>query len=176
MPTLTNAEDLLEAHRRVGAYVCGFNFLEAKVGDALAVALKLEPLQAAIINANISMRDKLKILRTLCDLEVMLSAQSEDFDKALQRISTISTKDRNTVVHYPSGPDRNGGVRFLRVQANQKLRFPKIVWKPKNSTQRSKNWPPSLAPWIGSPTPSGRFNGGRDKIRTCDPYDVNVVL
>jgi hypothetical protein len=27
-----------------------------------------------------------------------------------------------------------------------------------------------------SPVISGISDGGRDKIRTCDPYDVNVVL
>ena len=32
---------------------------------------------------------------------------------------------------------------------------------------------------IAPESPDGledRKNGGRDKIRTCDPYDVNVVL
>ncbi len=35
---------------------------------------------------------------------------------------------------------------------------------------------PSLAEWIAEPVRRPRLDGGRDRDRTCDPYDVNVVL
>lgn len=85
-----------------------------------------------IICANISLRDKLHILRTMVDV---LDIDKAKYDKLLRRVGKRAAS-RNTVAHDQFQPnDEGNGVRFVIVKAKGLYGTPSVVWTEKRFEQ-----------------------------------------
>jgi len=85
-----------------------------------------------IICANISLRDKLHILRTTVDV---LDIDKAKYDKLLRRVGKRAAS-RNTVAHDQFQPnDEGNGVRFVIVKAKGLYGTPSVVWTEKRFEQ-----------------------------------------
>ena len=113
----------------VGRFLQSWAFMEEGLHAAIAKALNLNQLQRYIVTANIQLRDKIHILRTLLHyIPINPPSDIERFDKMLEDIAKYSSK-RNMMAHNAFGPSENGtAVQFILTQAKGKLEFPPSVW------------------------------------------------
>jgi hypothetical protein len=111
----------------VGEFLRRWSSLEAALHDALAIAMRLDDTMRSILCANVQLRDKINILRTIVSIS-NLEANKSHFDKMLVAIGEYSPS-RNMMAHDTFGPDDQGkGVLFLPVKAKGKFSQPKIIW------------------------------------------------
>lgn len=117
-----------ETHRLVGEFMNSWAFLEAGLNDIIKASLKLDGIQATIVTANIQVRDKIFICRTVIDMAHQPEAWREAANKTLLQVSRYADQ-RNVAAHTMFGPADDGdGVMFLRVKAKGKLSWPEERW------------------------------------------------
>src|SRR5438128_2420576 len=98
--------------------------MEAALNMALAVAMRLDDTMRMILCANLQLRDKLNILRTIVDSSSMTEDAKEQFKAGLQKVSDYSWK-RNMMAHDNFSLDEKGlGVLFHQIKAKGKLSQP----------------------------------------------------
>jgi hypothetical protein len=102
--------------------------MELCLHDAIGAALKLDSLMQFILCANIQLRDKLNLLRTIVDVSDIPKGMREHFAKGLKELTDYSPV-RNMMAHDPFEPNPNGdGVIFSAVKAKGKFDLPPIEW------------------------------------------------
>ena len=112
----------------VGEFLRRWSNLESVLHDALAAAIGLDDTMRAILCANVQLRDKIHILRTIVGISTIGKSEKSSFDTTLVAIADYSPQ-RNLMAHVPFGPDDEGkGVLFLQVKAKGKFSQPKEVW------------------------------------------------
>lgn len=71
----------------VGAFLCQWSLMEREINQAIGKVLGLEFAQTAIVAANISLRDKIHILRTALTITTMADKDDrERFNQSLGRV------------------------------------------------------------------------------------------
>jgi hypothetical protein len=112
----------------VGEFLRRWSNLETALNSALATAMQLDDTMRAILCANVQLRDKFHILRTIIDVSTMGMDEKKHWSDTLGNISNYSLH-RNMMAHQTFGPDDEGkGVRFLLVKAKGKLSQGDEVW------------------------------------------------
>ena len=112
----------------VGEFLRRWSNLESAMHDALASAMKLDDTMRLILSANVQLRDKIHILRTIVSVSAFAETEKTRFDDELKAIADCSLH-RNMMAHDNFAPDDQGkGVVFLLVKAKGKLSQPKIIW------------------------------------------------
>ena len=112
----------------VGEFLRRWSKLEVALHEAIAKAMSLDETMRLVLCANISLRDKINLLRTLVNLSTVSTNEKSKFSKELNNLSNDSA-DRNMMAHDNFGPDETGlGVQFFQVKAKGAFSLPKVVW------------------------------------------------
>lgn len=103
--------------------------LEWKLSEALERCLGLSAVQGAIINANISFRDKCSIVKTI--LSLVAGDDAKKVKSALEKISKSAT-DRNKIAHNSFFANKNrDGIRIYTIHAKGSFDYGQTVWSQK---------------------------------------------
>jgi len=113
--------DALDAETRcvalVGEFLRRWSEMEGTLNRALAVAMGLDDTMRLILCANIQLRDKIHVLRTIVDISSMTEDEKKKFKDKLEKIGQYSLM-RNTMAHGNFAADKDGkGVVFFQVKA-----------------------------------------------------------
>jgi hypothetical protein len=123
-------EHFNEVFRLIGQYMFYWGALESEASRGVQTLLGLSGLSGVIATANITIRDKLFIIRTLVALYTQVApSEAKEADKFLITIADMAG-ERNVVAHTMFGPETDGGVRFFAIRAKGKLVIPDEVWSP----------------------------------------------
>lgn len=123
----------------IGTYLQSWSFMETDLNDAIQVALGLNSLQGVIVCKNITLRDKIYILKSIITLNDRKKIYESEVD-ALSEIADIAGKERNMIAHDAFVPDKEGdGVRFLVMKAKGKLVFPDSRWSIADFQEKLQN-------------------------------------
>lgn len=101
--------------------------LESVLNAGIHKLLRLEGVEALIATANITVRDKISLFRTLITYYNANSDWLKAANKTLDRVSDLSG-ERNLVAHNMFSPHEDGGVEFFLVKAKGKFALPETVW------------------------------------------------
>jgi len=116
-----------EAFAYVGRFLWHWASLERELRRALQASLELGALQSSILSANVQLRDKLNILKTVLDLYGHEKAPG--LVKTLNNIGTFSSA-RNMMAHEFFGVTGDEkAVEFFTTKAKGKLDLPSIRWR-----------------------------------------------
>jgi hypothetical protein len=97
---------------------------------AISAATKLDPLMNTIICANLTMREKLNILRTLVDTSNIEPNERKTAFKAMLRDIGEYTPSRNMIAHDFFMVGENApSVGFMPIRAKGKFDTPYVVWR-----------------------------------------------
>lgn len=131
----------------VGEFLQWWSFMEAEIRAAIATALGLSRLQAVFVCANISLRDKINILKTAVSVSYIPVADAASYKKLLDNIATHAAV-RNMIAHDMFFPADDGkSVSFFVVKAKGKLEIPDVVWdraKFRQEYETLRNWTQEL--------------------------------
>jgi len=120
----------MQAPLLVGRFLQVWAAMESELSEAIATAFRLDAAQAAIVTSNISLRDKIHILRTVVHSLAITKEAKKEYDDTLVDISDCS-RTRNMMAHDAFFPDHHSeGVRFFVIKAKKNLTIPREVWKP----------------------------------------------
>jgi hypothetical protein len=111
------------AYMLVGRFMSHWSHLEAAVNDSVGALLKMGTVEATVATANMQMRSKLHIIRTMIDYQCGQTEWGKAALKDIERIGTLADTWRNMVAHVGFVPHKDG-VRFLIIRAKGKLQFP----------------------------------------------------
>lgn len=111
----------------VGRFMFQWALLESELNNGLEKLLGLAALEGTIVVANLQLRSKIHIAKTLIHLCEAETAWGKAAVKDIGSIGDLADEWRNVVAHNIFGPDPNG-VKFLTVKAKGKLTFPGTVW------------------------------------------------
>jgi hypothetical protein len=113
----------------VGYYMQRFAWMESALNDALSHALGLKKLQGLVVCANITLRDKVHIVRASLRLEPALKhSDREHFDRLLKKVADV-LNERNTIAHCPFFPNKKkNGVMWMDIRAKGELKVPGMDW------------------------------------------------
>lgn len=105
-----------------------WSLLEMELGRSVRVLLRLKGVEGAVATANIPLRDKIHLSRTLVNVFGLgdadaLAAANKTFDQ----IADMSAQ-RNVVAHNAFIPGPEGEVEFIITKAKGKFSVPKTVW------------------------------------------------
>lgn len=134
----TEMEPTVRAWALVGFYIQQFAMLEARIDDTLAELLDLGPVASMIVNRNVTLADKVRILRSLADLVysagIANTPLADPEGKATMDRSLVSIQrhleERNMVAHAAFRAEEtscNGAV-FYTARANSKAKFELVRW------------------------------------------------
>jgi hypothetical protein len=114
----------------VGQYLRRFAELETCLNMAVQSAMALHDLMRFILCANITLREKVSILRAIVDVSKLPEEERKHFKSVLTDILEKCVPNRNMIAHEVFRPDATGeGVEFLRVKAKSGFELPSLVWK-----------------------------------------------
>ena len=128
-----SAADFDRACLLVGRFMYHFALLEGALNTGIEKLLGLRSLEGAIATANMPLRSKIHILKSVVNLKGGPVEWVKTFDEVVD-FSTV----RNTVAHTIFGPEAGGGVRFLAVKAKTRLTFQNTVWTERDFLEHSK--------------------------------------
>lgn len=116
----------------VGKFLQRWALMEAQLREAIGKALGLDTLQTVVACANISLRDKINILKTAVNMSVGLTNDEKaKYTKALNSIANYSPV-RNMIAHDMFWPTEDGkGVQFFVIRAKGKFEIPDMQWDQK---------------------------------------------
>lgn len=126
--------NLLEQNLRtwalVGRFFQEWAFVESKLGNVISKGLNLQPMQSAILEANVMFKAKIDIARTLVGVSAIHQEERrKSYTDTLEKIARFYANKRNLVAHNPFVPSEDGKrVRIYRTMAKGDLQFPKIEW------------------------------------------------
>lgn len=115
----------------VGSFMRKWAFLESRMNMSIEELLSMGSLGGAIVTANLEVRAKIQILRSVVSLYHPGDPQAEkQAKKDIEAIAGLS-EDRNIVAHNPfSRTDDLTGVQFMRTTARSSLKFLDYEWSP----------------------------------------------
>ena len=119
----------------VGRFLQQWSALEAALNTTIQTMLKLTSLQGAIVTKNMSLRDKINVVKSIVDVYAPLHRKKS----ALTTMKNIQayTAWRNTVAHECFLPDDKGdGVEFIVMKAKDKVSFPEERWSVANFKEK----------------------------------------
>lgn len=123
-----HAGEFLPAYQLVGEFMWHWSTLERALDRAVASVLSLSLLEAAIVTANLQVRDKIHTARTAIDLfgptNTEFTAQTK---RLFDKIAKAAT-DRNLVAHNYFTPEKDG-VAFSLTRAKGSLSLDDVVWR-----------------------------------------------
>jgi hypothetical protein len=123
----------------VGGFLQKWAFMEADLRHALQNGLGLDPVQAAIVAANIQLRDKIGIVRTISQLEIIGSDdEKKEIEKKLIEIADYATKNRNMMAHNMFTDSDDGAVHFAVIRAKGKFDVSEAIWDEAKFEEASK--------------------------------------
>jgi hypothetical protein len=113
----------------VGQFLHRLTELETCLNAAIQAAMRLHDLMRFILCANITLREKISMLRAIVDVSNLPNAERNHFDSVLIDILNKGLPKRNMFAHESFRPDKDGtGVEFLRVKARGAFELPSLVW------------------------------------------------
>lgn len=117
-----------EAFRQVGQFMFVWAALEAELNRGLQKILRLDGIDGHIVTANMAVRDKIHVMRTLVNRYGL--PHSEWVIAANKTLSAIgdSGVERNLVAHNQFFATENGNVVFFVIKAKGKFAIPDVVW------------------------------------------------
>jgi hypothetical protein len=123
----------------VGQFLQAWSTMENSLHDAIGAALSIDAPKLKILCANIRLRDKIDILRTLIDIAPGFATEEKtQLKKSLRDIAEYSVI-RNMLAHDSFRPDSAGaGVEFLTVKAKGKFELPNVIWSADRFQQEGK--------------------------------------
>jgi hypothetical protein len=123
----------------VGQFLQAWSTMENSLHDAIGAALSIEAPKLQILCANMRLRDKIDILRTLIDIAPGFATEEKTkLKKSLHDIAEYSV-NRNMLAHDSFRPESAGaGVEFLTVKAKGKFELPNVVWSADRFQQEGK--------------------------------------
>lgn len=119
-------EEFARAFRLVGEFMFHWAHLESVLNTGIHKLLRLEGAEALIATANITVRDKISLFRTLITYYNAAGDWLKAANKTLDRVSDLSG-ERNLVAHNMFSPHEDGGVEFFLVKAKGKFALPDTV-------------------------------------------------
>jgi hypothetical protein len=112
----------------VGEFLRRWSEMEIAMHQGIAIAMKLDDTMQSILCANVQLRDKLNILRTIVDVSNIDNDAKEKFKKILRDIGEYSPI-RNMMAHDNfSSDEKQTGVVFFQVKAKGKFSKETPVW------------------------------------------------
>lgn len=123
-----------EAFQLVGEFMFNWAFLENRLNYLVGALLGADGWEGSALAANMTVRDKINLARTLLDAHISDPDERKATMKILDRVSKRNG-DRNMVAHtaFGAGP---GGVTFFSVKAKGKFALPDEVWSVKEFKTR----------------------------------------
>jgi hypothetical protein len=138
MADFTKLDPEIRAYALVGQFLKQWSDLEQKIHEAIGTALGLDETRRYILCANLHLKDKINVLRTLVHQSSFESHIKETTVDELTAIQNYSY--RNMIAHNAFEPDPNGdGVVFLPVKARSKFSRPRERWPIKRFEQEAIN-------------------------------------
>jgi hypothetical protein len=129
MTDFTSLDPETRCYALVGQFLSGFAELETCLNMALQAAMKLHDLVRFILCANITVREKVSILRAIVDVSNLPAEERKHFKTVLTDILEKCVPSRNMIAHESFRPDATDeGVEFLRVKAKNGFELPSLVW------------------------------------------------
>jgi hypothetical protein len=114
----------------VGQFLKRWSGMEQRIDETISAAMKLDETMRYILCANLQLRDKLQILRTLVHSSSFPQNEKDAADREL--VDILNYPYRNMIAHQAFEADSNGdGVVFLAVKARGKLIRQPEVWNSK---------------------------------------------
>lgn len=117
-----------EFHALIGDYLWHWSAMEGLLNNAIGKVLGLDSLQKAIVCSNITLKNKIDILKTALSLEPISLTERKQFVETLESIRAASN-ERNMIAHdaFDVSEDRQRLEWFVR-KAKGKLTFPDSGW------------------------------------------------
>lgn len=111
----------------VGSFLQHWAIMEGAMRSAIEKALNLDSLQGTVVCANISLRDKINLLKTLVNMAFL--PDEEGRARAIKLLEGIAgmSANRNMIAHDMFFA-KEGGVSFFVTKAKGKLSFPTVIW------------------------------------------------
>ena len=104
----------------VGQFLKQWSAMEIELHEAIRVAMKLDDTMRAILCANVHLRDKIHILRTIISVSALDDTTKTYYKKKLENLGDFSLH-RNMMAHDTFNPDDSGdGVVFSPVKSKGK--------------------------------------------------------
>jgi hypothetical protein len=105
----------------VGQFLKRWSQLQDEIHEAIGAALNLDETKRYILCANLQLRDKLHILRTLVNVSSLPDDAKDEADSTLADIANYTK--RNMIAHDAFEPEGDGVV-FLPVKAKKIILTP----------------------------------------------------
>lgn len=119
----------LRAYALVGCFLQHWALMESAMKKAIGKALDIDGPQLSIVAANLQLRDKIHILKTVVSITPIHPPEyRENFTKLLSEIANYSAT-RNMMAHDVFGATEDGqAVEFHVTKAKGKLSYPETIW------------------------------------------------
>ncbi len=117
----------IRAYALIGQFLKCWSDLEQQIHEAIGAALGLDETRRYILCANLQLKDKVNVLRTLVQQSSFPLDVKECINKELTAI--LDYPYRNMIAHDAFGPDLSGdGVVFLPVKAKKEFSRLRDIW------------------------------------------------
>jgi hypothetical protein len=126
---MTDFKDLdpeIRAYALIGQFLKRWSELEQQIHEAIGAALGLDETRRYILCANLQLKDKVNVLRTLVQQSSFPIDVKESTNTELAAIQNYT--HRNMIAHDAFEPDPEGGVVFLPVKAKKQFSRPRDKW------------------------------------------------
>jgi hypothetical protein len=112
----------------VGEFLRKWSHMEQTIHLAISCATNLDPLMNTIICANLTIREKLNVLRTIVDVSDLTGEDQAQFKSMLRDIGEY-TPNRNMIAHDWFLPlSDHCAVGFMPIKAKGRFATPTIIW------------------------------------------------
>lgn len=113
----------------VGEFLHKWSYMEQTIHLAISAATKLDPLMNTIICSNLTIREKLNILRTLVDTSNIEPGERKAAFKSMLRDIGEYTPSRNMIAHdfFMLGANAPS-IAFMPIKAKGKFDTPYVIW------------------------------------------------
>lgn len=116
----------------VGNFLAHWSILESQINRSLGDALGLSDVQRLIVTRNMQFRDKINAFKAIMSLYGDWEPATKITD-ALNQAADLANTSRNVVAHETFWATGDGAaVEFSRIQAKGTVKFPSVVWTPKD--------------------------------------------
>jgi hypothetical protein len=127
---LAMSDQSIKSLALVGQFLHQWSQMEQAMHLAISAATKLDPLMSTIVCANLTIREKLNILRTLVDTSNIAPDERKTSLKALLRDIGEYTPVRNMMAHDFFMVGNNApSIAFMPIKAKGKFDTPAVLWQ-----------------------------------------------
>jgi hypothetical protein len=128
MPNYHNLVPGLRCLVLIGTFFQKWGALEWHMGVTIKVGLKLDMTGGLIVTRNLSLSEKIKVLKSLVHTLLKFHGDVDNYKKTINGIGKM-VEWRNRCAHEEFIPDGNGdGVKFLAVKAAGEVAMPTVCW------------------------------------------------